>query len=768
MYNKILIDVGLSKYESLFHKLITIFNLMGLVYGACGGINASAAEEFDQAFGFAAIATFCGLALIFINRNFKLAMLATILSMVIPALALLIYNKGVGVAAFILVPAITVILFATMSFKYATLISSSHLIGMIAVVWGSRLLSPEAYRQEYLLNFDNFHLSVTAGLIFAVVISAGCVSIFQSLQVTTTKKLQDNIKQQEQLGKQLSLSLREKSSMLDLLKQVQQIGKIYGYTYYPKKDLFLLPDIKNDSFQSTSLNEFNERYKKLSGTDSQVVGLIKKALENKKGFDEEFYSIGTDGKKRYIHSKGKIEIENGNVRRIYGLIRDITETKNLNEQLIKKANIDDLTGLLNRRHFDELFERFYRQSKSEDKRAVYVFIDLDRFKIINDTSGHQAGDQTLVEISNILKNSVRETDVVGRLGGDEFGVLLDNCDYENGLEIAESIRAEVENFRFYWNNKPHHVEASIGIVAIDPSLGEPTEIKALADAACYRAKNNGRNRVEMVIGNEESFRNESSEKNWVNKIDNALDNNLFCLYFQDIAIASTSPKKISKREILLRMLDEDTGSIISPSEFLNIAERYNKSTKIDRWVINELIRTLEENREQTADVEYWVNLSGHSISDPQFSYYLTEKIKTSQLETGLINFEITETSAIKNIDAATHMMKTMQELGCKFALDDFGTGHASFGYLRMLPVSAVKIDGMFIRNITEDKINQIFVKSIIEIAHAFGMTVTAEFVENDDIIEMLENMETDFLQGYGISKPKPFIDIVNQSNKQSA
>ncbi|MEM6511642.1 MAG: EAL domain-containing protein [Pseudomonadota bacterium] len=435
-------------------------------------------------------------------------------------------------------------------------------------------------------------------------------------------------------------------------------------------------------------------------------------------------------------------------------VEDFTESHSLNTKLEYQASYDDLTGLMNRRAFNREVEEAWSASSPGLQDSFLLMMDLDQFKIINDTSGHAAGDQLLRRVSEVIKDCVRGDDVVCRLGGDEFGVILQHCPAEVAQRIAETIRANISALRFSWGNETYRVGASIGGVPIDPDLGDVSEIQQLADAACYAAKEAGRNTVEMVTEGRDDARKHRRQIRWVQRIRDAMQHNRFAIYGQVIRPVNAAPDAPERIEILLRLRDVDEKRMIPPGAFLPAAERYGLNLELDEWVVSRLIDMIYVHQALDAeDVRYWVNLSGNSVGDERFATTLLDLVRNAPLRPGTLNFEITETAVIRNIASAGRLMTELQAMGCQIALDDFGSGLSSFGYLKHLPINYLKIDGMFIKDIEKDSTNRIFVKSIIDIAHSMGIETVAEFVENDNIASIVSDLGVDYLQGYALGRP---------------
>ncbi len=474
--------------------------------------------------------------------------------------------------------------------------------------------------------------------------------------------------------------------------------------------------------------------------------------------DERLDCLGPDGTELHtVVNLSSVRSDTGKFLYCVLQIQDITESLQLTVQLEYQASYDELTGLLNRRAFETQLERAWNNANEGRKKSFLMFMDLDQFKVVNDTSGHTAGDELLRAVSETLLDSVRNNDIVGRLGGDEFGIILWECPTDVAVRIAESIRASIESFRFRWGVETYRIGVSIGGIPIDPNVGDISELQQLADAACYAAKEAGRNRVHMVSGDEDSARVHRGQVRWVQRLREAMDNNRFAIYGQPIKSATDNVDEPESMEILLRLRDPETRKLIPPGAFLPAAERYGMSVELDKWLITSLFNMLFVHHAfEATDRKYWINLSGSSVGDRRFAEFLKGAVMRSPLPRGTINFEITETAVIRSISEASELMMSLREMGCQFALDDFGSGLSSFGYLKKLPVDFVKIDGSFIRELMHDPTDRIFVKSIIDIAHALDMKTVAEFVESDEILQIVRELGADYVQGFAIAKPFVF------------
>ncbi len=452
--------------------------------------------------------------------------------------------------------------------------------------------------------------------------------------------------------------------------------------------------------------------------------------------------------------------ENGE-KNILIVCEDITEQKKLSEKLSFQASHDSLTGLVNRREFEQRTNSAIKESyKNPGLEHALFFLDLDQFKIINDTCGHLAGDHLLRELVSIINPLIRQDDTLARIGGDEFGILLKNCALNQAAYIADQIRKKIHTYKFIWGEKELGVGVSIGVVPISNNTTNITIAMNNADAACYIAKESGRNKTHIYKQGDKEIATRHGEMAWVNKIQEALNNNQFILMAQAISNVKNPDLDTMHFEILIRMLDEND-NIIAPEKFLPAAERYNLSPKIDRWVVNNTFEWLSQNKKQLAALDLCsINLSGNTLSDDSFSEFLLQQFSHYKIPSEKICFEITETAAISNFDVAQRFIHSFSnELRCKFSLDDFGTGLSSFAYLKNMPVDFIKIDGQFIKDIINNPIDMAMVRSINEIGQIMGKKTIAEFVENKQILKQLQLIGIDYVQGYHIAKPVPLDQI---------
>jgi len=439
------------------------------------------------------------------------------------------------------------------------------------------------------------------------------------------------------------------------------------------------------------------------------------------------------------------------------VIKDISEMRALTTELAHQARHDSLTGLLNRREFENRLEQSITEIRRyPDEQAWFCYLDLDQFKIINDTCGHLAGDELLKQIAYKLISITRDVDHIGRMGGDEFTIVLKRCDKETAQKIMERVRNELHDMRFCWDNKCFTVSVSIGIVEITAQSGNVYDVLKAADTACYIAKEEGRNRIHLFDEDDKISTQRQGEMEWVHRIYRAIETGQFVLFYQEIKSLEVKDKTLHG-ELLIRMLDDD-GNIVSPYSFIPAAERYNLMPEVDRHVVHLALNTISRYYDNPVvrNGLYAINLSAQSLSDDEFLNFVLLQLATAKVQPNNICFEITETAAISNLVKATNFITTLKDKGCYFALDDFGSGLSSFAYLKNLPVDFIKIDGGFVKGMLANALDHALVSSVNQIGHVVGMQTIAEFVETKDIEDRLLQIGVDFAQGYGIARPEPF------------
>lgn len=456
-------------------------------------------------------------------------------------------------------------------------------------------------------------------------------------------------------------------------------------------------------------------------------------------------------------SAAPIRDREGKVIGVVLVFHDVTESRQMAEEIAYQASHDALTGLVNRREFEHRLNNLISDAVTERRQHALLYLDLDQFKVVNDTCGHSAGDELLRQLTLIMQDRIRGSDILARLGGDEFGVLLDNCPLDKAQRVAEELIELVKGFRFVWGDKAFVVGASIGIVAITEQSLDWASLLGNADTACYLAKEKGRNRLQVYHTEDAELAQRYSEMHWVGRINKAFEEDRFLLYRQPIVTTSQRPGGLPHFEMLVRMLDED-GQIVTPGVFIPAAERYNLMGALDRWVVSNALNWVVAHGDNPMICA--INLSGHSMGDDHFLAFVIDRIKGTGVSPKSLCFEITETAAIANLEKAVHFMRELKLLGCRFALDDFGAGLSSFAYLKNLPVDYLKIDGNFVRDIDRNETSYAMVEAINKIGHTMKIQTIAEFAETAVILDKLAEIGVDFVQGYGISEPVPLDDVM--------
>jgi diguanylate cyclase (GGDEF)-like protein len=429
-----------------------------------------------------------------------------------------------------------------------------------------------------------------------------------------------------------------------------------------------------------------------------------------------------------------------------------------NRQLAYQASHDPLTGLINRHEFECRVERAIQNAKVQATTHTLLYLDLDQFKIVNDTCGHAAGDELLQQLSQLLLGSVRHRDTLSRLGGDEFGMLFENCPLDKAVEIASSLLTSIQEFNFTWGESSFTLGISIGVVPIDHSTSDIASAMSAADSACYIAKEAGRNQLQIAHMGDRRLQERHGEMQWASRLTRALEKDQFTLYFQPIIPCANKSRHYTYLEILVRLIDDD-GTVIAPGAFLYAAEKYNMVSSIDRWVIeNSMAWLAETEKSDGRPITISINLSGQTIASPDMLKFIIDKMEETGAPAEQIIFEVTETAAIANITSATSFMLTLRGCGFRFSLDDFGSGLSSFTYLKKLPVDFLKIDGAFVRDILSDPVDYAMVRSINELGQLLGKETIAEFVETTGLADELERMGVNYVQGYAFAKPRPLIN----------
>jgi diguanylate cyclase (GGDEF)-like protein/PAS domain S-box-containing protein len=434
---------------------------------------------------------------------------------------------------------------------------------------------------------------------------------------------------------------------------------------------------------------------------------------------------------------------------------DVSQQHRLQQELVHQAAHDALTGLINRREFESRLQRVVISAQTDASAHTLVYMDLDQFKVVNDSCGHAAGDELLRQVTGLFLNHVRQRDTLARLGGDEFAVLMEHCTVTQAERIADKLRGTVEEFRFVWHGKSFKIGVSIGLVAVDATTESHTAALLAADSACYMAKQSGRNRVYLYRADNADLVLRQHQLHWAARFNQALHAGRLQLWAQPIVPLSDTAAPGICHELLIRLLDE-TGQLIEPGTFIPALERYHLSGRLDRWVITTAFEYFARCPGELQKLALCtINLSGRALGDEAFEAFVLEKLlKSENLIAGKICFEITETAAIANLGNAERFIRRLQQSGCRFALDDFGSGLASFAYLKKLPVDFLKIDGSFVCNIADDPIDFAMVEAINTIGKIMGKQTIAESVETPAVLQRLQQLGVDYVQGYGVARPQ--------------
>lgn len=456
------------------------------------------------------------------------------------------------------------------------------------------------------------------------------------------------------------------------------------------------------------------------------------------------------------HVASPIKDQQGSIIGTVVVLRDVSEARSLSKKIAYQAVHDPLTGLINRLELENRLRRAIDSAKLNNLRHAFLYIDLDQFKIVNDTCGHVAGDALLRGVTEVLAKRVRNRDTLARLGGDEFGLLLEYCLLDNAMSIAESVLSDIRDYTFVWNQHTFQIGCSIGLVPITSDSGGLTDVLSHADAACYAAKAGGRNRIQLCRQVAHEARPHLDEVDWVARITRALHDQRFVLAVQKVVTTDSDRNADTEvYEVLIRLQDEHTGEYLVPGAFLPSAERYSLMGDIDRWVVAHIFRWIND-RPPLAPYSgsLSINISLQSMQSRAFIEYLQEQLGMLKIAPERICLELTEAAVIANFEVASQFVRDVKQLGCQVALDKFGQGLCSFSHLRQLPVDMLKIDGNLIHDIEHDAIDLALVKSINEIGHAQGMATVAEHVENDSLMTAVKSLGIDYVQGFIVAKPQ--------------
>jgi diguanylate cyclase (GGDEF)-like protein/PAS domain S-box-containing protein len=494
-------------------------------------------------------------------------------------------------------------------------------------------------------------------------------------------------------------------------------------------------------------------------TGRPVPNLVERCVREGKVVELPGYSllVRRDGGEAAIRDTvAPIRDRQGRISGTVLVFKDVTILRGMEREMVYLALHDPLTGLINRREFERRLQHCLDTARDEGRLHALFYLDLDEFKVVNDTCGHLAGDEMLKQVTSLLKARLRKTDTLARLGGDEFGVLLEDTQPDRAREVGLGLRNSVQQFRFSWQERLFEIGVSIGFVSITPETADMAHVLSAADAACYVAKENGRNRMHEYQPDDSALAERYGEMQWVHRIHKAFAEHRFCLYHQPIRpLRAEYQNDPPLCEIFIRMIEED-GRLASPAGFIPAAERYHLIGSIDRWVVHAAFVSLAcralSHEDETC---FAINLSGQSLGDDAFLDYVLEEIEATGVSPQRVCFEITETAAVENLGQATVFIRVLKEHGCRFVLDDFGSGLSSFAYLKNLQVDYLKIDGTFVRDMEGSSVQRALVESIHQIGQVMGIRTIAESVENRTTLEMLREIGVDYVQGFGIAMPEP-------------
>ena len=477
-----------------------------------------------------------------------------------------------------------------------------------------------------------------------------------------------------------------------------------------------------------------------------------KLLSGKDMVQYETVHLNKDGQPRYISFNARPTFDDdNNVTSISGTARDITDQKIFEKELTYQAQHDSLTGLHNRSYFQSELERVISRIARSAAECALLYLDLDQFKYVNDTLGHAAGDRLLKECTDVLSKNIRDGDLLARFGGDEFTIILYNIDHDHAVPVAENIRSMFEHYRFNDSAQTINVTCSIGMTMIDSNTETAEEALSRADLACNISKSQGRNCVHEFTEQDNEQSEMAEDMGWIARVRDAIDNDRFKLFYQPIVVVSS--EAISGYEVLLRLPTEDGGPLIKPGGFIPAAERFGLIQNLDRWAVRNAMEYLAELHSDDFNTQFAINLSGRSVEDTKLLDLIKGILHTTGLDPTSVSFEITETTAINNLQAARKFIGALKDMGCRMSLDDFGSGFCSFTYLKHLPVDSLKIDGSFIQALAYTEVDQAMVQSMNQVAHALGKTTIAEFVENSETLVLLKEYGVDFAQGHHLGKP---------------
>lgn len=546
------------------------------------------------------------------------------------------------------------------------------------------------------------------------------------------------------------------SSLLALLDRAAIVTDSRGVVQYLNEPATKLLACTEDALIGQAID--NVVRLSAGGSGARIEGQVAKALNH--GFSSALASdavlVRSDGVR--IAVDGSVAPVMGPNNRVAGalvLLHDVTRLRKFTDALAHEARHDPLTGLVNRREFHARLETAFAGTRNRKQSHALCYLDLDQFKVINDSCGHAAGDQLLRKVTELLQGQLRSDETLARLGGDEFGLLIQNTGIEDAVVIAERMLAAIKAFRFYWEGRTFSIGVSIGVTVMTRKSIDLKSVVSIADAACYAAKEKGRNRVQVFDPDDIELGQRQQEMRVLSRITSALDENRYVLFFQPIIPVCAVPDNRQHCEILVRMVNHDN-TLAPPSLFIPAAERYNLMPALDRWIIERAFKVFHQrypDPEQKRRHQWSVNISGTSLSSDGFVDFIREQAQRYEIVPESICFEITETAAIADIPRVSDFLWGLRLDGYKFALDDFGIGMSSFSYLKSLPVDYVKIDGEFVKNILDEKVSLAMTEAITRVVGVMGIEVVAEYVESVPILNKLREIGVDYAQGFGVGEP---------------
>ena len=541
---------------------------------------------------------------------------------------------------------------------------------------------------------------------------------------------------------------------IDIMFEAEAFGKIVA-SWNPTR---LLKEISTDLIQER--NRMITALLALMGLSLLLLHALVVAPLNKMRQRLEGLSDGVNFEPLKINSSREFSML---AKAVNELDKSMAESRSLSLELEYQAKHDILTGLINRYAFEAHLKKHLEEREPNQTESTLLYIDLDQFKLVNDTCGHAAGDELLIQLATIFKKQLNDEHLLARLGGDEFTVLLVDTPLQQGIEVAQKIRNAAQVFRFSWEGRTFAVETSIGAVAINRQNDDFERLLTAADEACYSAKNEGRNRVHCYLEDDRELCERRDQGDWVPRILDAIKNSRLVLYGQPIEPTAIKQMQYEHIEILVRMLD-DNNDVIPPGAFLPAAERYGLMPQIDRYIITHAIEWLAEQATVSTELPVLaINIAGHSVCDPDFRKFVFDSLTENPQLCHFLSFEITETTAVANLKGAVEFMREVNRFGCTFALDDFGSGMSSFTYLKNLPVDYIKIDGSFVEHILTDPTSLAMVRAIADIASVMKIQSIAEYVENQEIRDKLMEIGIHYVQGFGVAKPASITNFEAQA-----